>query len=105
MNLKTAMEKLKSGESVEGRPHGNSMRPLIKSGDLVHIEPVGDVVVPRVGDAVLAKVGGRLWLHKVDRIGPDGRFLITNMGGHPNGWAKEIFGVVTHVQGLPIRRT
>lgn len=105
MNLKTAAALLDQGLSYyTGRPHGNSMRPLIKSGDLVRLEPVSDTLAPKVGDAVLAKVGGRFWLHKVDRIGPDGRYLIANMSGHPNGWSSKIYGIVTEVNDKPIRK-
>jgi len=105
MNLATAAEQLERGTPYyTGRPHGNSMRPKICSGDLVRLEPVSDILVPREGDAVLAKVGGRLWLHKIDRIGQDGRYLITNMSGHPNGWSNKIYGIVTEVNDRPIRK-
>lgn len=105
MNLKTAALELDKGISYyTGRPQGNSMRPLIKSGDLVRLEPVSETLVPKVGDAVLAKVGGRLWLHKIARIGQDGRYLIANMGGHPNGWSSKIYGIVTEVNDKPIRK-
>jgi hypothetical protein len=103
MNLRAAAEKLSAGQAVEGRPHGNSMRPIIRSGDLVRVEPVTDDTVFAVGQVVLAKVGGRLWLHKIGRIGQDGRFLITNMKGHPNGWSSKIYGKVTQVNGEPLR--
>ncbi len=34
------IKKLQEGQQVEFRPRGNSMKPLIESGDLVVVEPV-----------------------------------------------------------------
>lgn len=101
------VERLQRGEVVQFRPHGNSMTPIIKSGQLVTVTPVelrgdevwkGDVRIAR-GDAVFCKVGGRLMLHKVTAMRA-GQYQISNNHGHVNGWttAKNIFGLVTLVE-------
>lgn len=79
------------------RPHGNSMRHRIESGQLVTVVPFTGQAT--VGDVVLCKVEGRQWLHLVTAVGSDGRFQISNNKGHVNGWCapSAVFGVVTAV--------
>lgn len=101
------VEKLQRGEDAKFRPHGNSMTPIVKSGQLVTVTPCalhGDTAcckgVPITkGDAVFCRVGGRLMLHKVTAIRA-GQYQISNNHGHVNGWtmAKNIFGLVTLVE-------
>jgi Peptidase S24-like len=95
----THVQALKEGKTVKFRPHGNSMRPIIESGQLVTVEPLNDRV-PEVGDAVLCKVNGRQMLHKVTAIGSDGRYQISNNHGHINGWCTlaNIYGILTAVE-------
>ncbi len=84
---------------MQFRPHGNSMTPIIKSGQLVTVEPVNDGAQGvGVGDAVLCKVGGRIMLHLVTAL-RGGQYQISNAHGHVNGWtmAKNIFGKLTRV--------
>jgi len=92
---------LQEGQTIEFRPRGSSMQPLIKSGQLVRLEPRnGKEVLP--GDIVLAKVSGRLYLHKVSAV--DGRRIqISNNHGHVNGWTyiERVYGIVTAVAGIP----
>lgn len=78
------------------KPKGNSMTPLIKSGERIVLSPVlpKDVAV---GDVVLAKVKGRYFIHKVTAIAADGRFQISNNHGHVNGWARMVYGKVTEI--------
>lgn len=100
------VEKLKRGEDASFRPHGNSMTPMIKSGQLVTVSPCdlhGEIAcckgVPIMkGDAVFCRVGGRLMLHLVTAIRA-GQYQISNTSGHVNGWtmAKNIFGRLTQV--------
>lgn len=94
-----SIEALKRGETVKFRPHGNSMQPRIKSGQLVTVSPCkpGEALV---GDIVLCKVEGRRWLHLVSAIGSDGRYQISNNKGHINGWCvpTNVFGIVTNVE-------
>ena len=93
------VEKLKRGETVQFRPHGNSMTPIIKSGQLVTLTPVIQGGGVEVGDAVFCKVGGRTVLHKVTAL-RGGQYQISNAHGHVNGWtmAKNIFGKLTKVE-------
>lgn len=105
------VEKLKKGETVRFRPHGNSMVPIIKSGQLVTVAPlvqVGDEAGREVdgvqrcvqkGDAVFCKVGGRLMLHKVTAYRA-GQYQISNNSGHVNGWAmaRNLFGILVAVE-------
>lgn len=104
------VERLKLGETVSFRPHGNSMVPIIKSGQLVTVAPLqhfgdeagrevdGVQVCIKKGD-VFCKVGGRLMLHKVTAFRA-GQYQISNNSGHVNGWtmAKNLFGILTRVE-------
>ena len=76
---------LLEGKTVSFRPHGNSMTPIIESGQLCTVEPVkpDDVVK---GDVLLCKVNGRQFLHLVTAVQGQ-RIQISNNHGHVNGWA------------------
>lgn len=89
------VQELSEGRSVTLHPHGNSMTPIIKSGQRIVISPVQPADVS-VGDAVLAKVNGRYYIHKVTSIG-GGRFQISNNHGHVNGWSRQVYGKVTSI--------
>lgn len=58
------------GETVRFRPTGSSMVPLIRSRELVTVAPVAPVDPARleVGDIVLAKVAGSVYLHLVTAL-------------------------------------
>lgn len=90
--------KLCEGDTVQFRPRGDSMRPRIKSGELVTVEPVVDVPVV-VGDIVLCKVSGRQYLHEIKAI-QGKRHQIGNARGHINGWCTiaSIYGLVVAVE-------
>lgn len=91
----TYVEKLCSGDPVEFRPRGHSMQPRIESGQLVRLEPTTSIVV---GDIVLARVKGKLWLHLVSAIDGD-RVQISNNKGHVNGWTSRarVYGTCVSV--------
>ena len=93
------VEALRQGLSIRFRPHGTSMVPLVKSGQLVTVEPANLHEV-KVGSIVLCKVNGRVMLHKVTAIGSDDRYQISNNRGHVNGWCvpDNVFGVLVEVQ-------
>ena len=79
---KYAIEALQRGESTTIKPRGNSMQPIINSGDEVCLELAKELCV---GNIVLVKVRGRHYLHLIKAIDGD-RYLIGNNKGHINGW-------------------
>lgn len=89
--------KLKRGETVQFRPIGNSMKPKVKSGQLVTVVPLEGG--PRVGDIVLCKVKGKEYLHLVKAERADS-YQIGNSQGRINGWIRKssIFGVCIKVE-------
>lgn len=97
-NLRVLIPRLEAGETVQARPHGNSMTPIIYSGDLVTIAPAPKATPPVIGSTVLCVVNGRVMLHRVTAIGADGRVQISNNHGHVNGWTRRIYGVVVAVE-------
>lgn len=80
------IERLQRGETVKFRPHGNSMLPRIRSGQLCTVEPVTDLGAVAVGDVVLCRVAGKQYLHLVTAR-EETRVRISNNHGHHNGWA------------------
>jgi hypothetical protein len=90
---------------VRFRPTGSSMVPLIRSRQLVTVAPV-DVVRLEVGDIVLAKVAGTIYLHLVTAIAGE-RVQIGNNRGRINGWTgkQRVFGLCVEVDGVPRRNT
>lgn len=93
MHYLDIIKELDEGRSVTIKPHGNSMSPLISSGDTITLRPVDPADV-KTGDAVLAKVKGRFYIHLVTAVGDDGRFQISNNHGHVNGWSRQVYGRV-----------
>jgi len=85
--------RLKDGETVTYREHGNSMAPKLLDGVQVTLAPCMAESV-RVGDIVFAKVRGRYFLHYVTAKAKDGSVQIGNARGHVNGWTRSVFGVV-----------
>ncbi len=75
--------KLAAGETVQFRPHGQSMRGRIESGQLCTVAPAPEEL--EVGDVVLCKVRGREYLHLV-KARQGERYLIGNNRGKINGW-------------------
>ena len=91
------------GATVDFRPSGSSMVPLIRSGDPVTVAPV-DPTRLEVGDIVLARVAGAVCLHLVSAIDPaKGRVQISNNRGRVNGWTgrERVFGICVAVKGVP----
>jgi hypothetical protein len=94
MNFK--VEKLDKGESFITSEKGNSMVPLIKSGQKHKLEPATWENV-EVGDIVYCKVKGNFYTHLVKAKNDKKGCQIGNNKGHVNGWTKSVFGKVTEV--------
>ena len=90
-----------AGSTVEFRPRGSSMVPLIRSRQLVTVAPVHPAKV-EVGDIVLARVAGIIYLHMVSAVDDaNGRIQISNNRGRVNGWTNHarIYGICVAVDG------
>lgn len=104
------VELLQKGVTVKFRPRGNSMDPLIKSGQLVTVVPLstwhrdfqGPLDSLGNGQIVLCKVKGRHYLHRTTAFGGENgegaSYRIENNKGHVNGWTRQIYGVVVQVE-------
>jgi len=102
MNWEAHKEKLANGESVQFRPRGNSMSPIIDSGDLVTVVPFAEDDLKK-GDVVFCRVSGTYYVHLIQSITQKMggcRFQIGNNKNHTNGTIgyQSIFGKVTKVE-------
>ena len=101
MDMITA--RVAGGETMAFRPTGSSMVPLIRSRQLVTVDPVDPATV-EVGDIVLCRVAGTTYLHLVSAVDDaKGRVQISNNRGRVNGWTsrEKVFGICTAVEGVP----
>ena len=70
-----AREVMRHGQSFRFRAQGISMRPFIRSGDLLTVQPLGGGESPRLGDVILYQAeGDRLIAHRV--VGGSGASLV-----------------------------
>src|SRR5215204_2485839 len=101
--MEAVAARVAGGATIEFRPSGSSMVPLIRSRQLVTVAPVDPAKV-EVGDIVLARVAGTVYLHLVSSVDSgSGRVQISNNRGRVNGWTTypRVFGICVAVQGSP----
>jgi hypothetical protein len=90
------------GATVTFRPSGSSMVPLIRSRQEVVVAPV-DPSKLTIGDIVLARVAGTVYLHLVSAVDAvRKRVQISNNRGRVNGWTghDRVFGICVAVGGV-----
>jgi hypothetical protein len=100
--MEAVAARVRAGGVVTFRPKGNSMRPLINSGNEVVVAPLADPARLEVGDIVLVRVAGHTYLHLVDAVDHDRqRVRIANNRGRVNGWApwRQVHGICTCIDG------
>jgi hypothetical protein len=90
------LEKLQAGETVTTSEKGNSMVPLIRSGQKHVVEPA-DWKSVEVGDIVYCKVKGRYYTHLVKSVDRIKGCLIGNKRGGINGWTTQVYGKVIDI--------
>jgi hypothetical protein len=94
-----AIDKLQRGETAQIRPSGHSMTGRVNHKDLVTLAPcIPDDLA--VGDIVLVRVKGNVYLHLVKAVDNHKRFLIGNNRGKINGWVGRdtIYGIAISVE-------
>jgi len=100
--LDAAAGRVAAGATVELRPGGSSMVPLIRSKQKVTVAPV-DPAKLEVGDIVLARVAGTVYLHLVSAVDhARKRVQISNNRGRVNGWTSHdrVFGICVAVDDV-----
>ena len=90
------LEKLQAGKSFVTSEKGNSMSPIIKSGQDHKLVPATWKDV-EVGDIVYCKVKGNYYTHLVKGKNEDKGCLIGNNKGGVNGWTKQVYGKVIEI--------
>ena len=90
------LERLQKGESFLTSEKGNSMVPLIKSGQEHMLAPATWEDV-KVGDICYCKVKGNFYTHLVTAKNEQKGCQISNNQGFVNGWTKAVFGVVIEI--------
>lgn len=85
-----------NGESFATSEKGNSMQPLINSGQEHILSPVIWQNC-EVGDVVYCKVRGNFYTHLVKSKNNNTGLLIGNNKGGINGWTKQVYGRVSKI--------
>lgn len=94
-----AAEHLKNGEECIIVGFGQSMTPILKSGQPVRVIPVTKDIELFKNDIVFCKVSGHFYLHKISAIRNKNSYQISNNHGHVNGWVSrnQIYGKVVEI--------
>lgn len=90
-----AIQPLRDGKQVLVRGIGNSMTPILRSGEVNWVVPISEDVPLEKGDVVLAKVHGNVYMHKITAVKNAKKnklYQISNNHGHVNGWTNKIYG-------------
>jgi hypothetical protein len=90
------LEKLQNGEIFITSEKGNSMVPLIKSGQEHELAPISWEEA-EIGDIVYCKVKGNFYTHLVKSKDEQRGLLIGNNKGGINGWTKSVYGKVVQI--------
>ena len=90
------LERLQNGESFITNEKGNSMVPLIKSGQNHKLQPT-QWEKCKINDIVYCKVKGSFYTHLVKAKDDNKGLLIGNNRGKVNGWTKQVFGKVIEI--------
>lgn len=98
MNLKIA--RLQFGDTITTKEHGNSMEPLIRSGQ-PHVLAPTTWEQAEVGDIVYCRVKGNYYTHLVKAKDKNRGVQIGNNKGRINGWTKQVYGKVIKI--LPLK--
>ena len=89
-------QRLENGETFVTSEKGNSMKPLINSGQEHKLAPAKWQDI-EVGDIVYCKVGKYYYTHLVTAKNNTRGLQISNNHGYVNGWTKKVYGKVIEI--------
>ena len=87
---------LEEGKTFETSEKGNSMIPLISSGQKHTLAPV-KLSELKLGDIVFCKVKGNYYTHLVKALHAAKGALIGSNKGNINGWTRNVYGKVIKI--------
>jgi hypothetical protein len=92
-------EHLRNGEECIIVGFGQSMTPILKSGQPVRVISVQENTELNKNDIVFVKVSDHFYLHKISAIKNNKSYQISNNHGHVNGWVSraQIYGKVVEI--------
>lgn len=92
-------KKLSEGNDCVVIGFGQSMTPIMKSGQPAFVKALTPDTILRKNDIVFCRVKGHYYLHKIWAIKGKNSFLIGNNHGHANGTISRnnIFGIVEKI--------
>ena len=90
------LKRLQNKETFITSEKGNSMSPLINSGQKHKISPITWEECNE-GDIVYCKVKGNFYTHLVKSKNNEKGLLIGNNKGGINGWTKQVYGKVIEI--------
>lgn len=93
-----ALETLQNGQEVARYEFGDSMKPILLSGEYCVLKPLKNGQEANIGDAVFCSVGGYLMTHLVvmkSNSAKDGKpyYLIGSTDGSVYGWTDQVYAL------------
>jgi len=92
---------LANGGIMRFTARGGSMRPFIRSGDVLNVRPIEEGQPLQIGDVLLGRPSSkRLVAHRLQRIRPGGLLLQGDACASPDGWLRpeDVLGRVTSIE-------
>jgi len=96
MRINYKLDRLLSGETFTTSERGNSMIPLINSGQEHILTPIKWEDC-NIGDIVYCKIKSNFYTHLVKAKDDVKGLLIGNNKGNINGWTRNVYGKVIKV--------
>ena len=97
-----ALEHLLNGEKVARFEYGNSMSPILESGQYCILTPIKSPNDVNIGDAVFCRLNGYLMTHMVlmksNSAFDTPKFLIASSSLNVYGWTDEVYAIAKGIE-------
>ena len=96
-DINTAISELKHGNKIARFEYGNSLMPILESGEYCIVEPIKNIEDVKVGDVVVCNVSGHPMTHMVMMVSDSSSekpfFSIGDTSLHFYGWTSDVYGI------------
>lgn len=91
-DIDLAVQSIKQNNCICRFEFGDSMKPILNSGEFYYTEKIDDLKTLEIGDAVVCEVNGSLMTHMIlDFNKSKTMFLISSSKGEIYGWTNKIY--------------